>query len=587
MPPSALLRDPFCRALFWGALAAIAVVMTVPGRHAPLRAFLGLSAWLPIAMLLQRSWHAWHGRRVPRIAPGQWGGIALLGAGLAIGEYLMLGNRPVLGAWLTFNALPSTAAGLLALAVGAAVGIPLWARRGWGAVFESAGEVLEHGWEARHGWRKHLRPGKAPAAADIDSVDRLQQPTLSDFAIDDDDDAIQGLSTDDLPATTPPALEIAWPAGRVTDTDVLAPAEHAWQRSPRRTLPKIELPQLMENLQRVARTRPAAPAQAQSTALPVIDSAEIRARLREIHGERLAPAPRPIATAQPKPAQPVATTVIRNTAKAAAPAGKPVTSALAPATSTAHSAPPVALLPVMPAPAAVIMHAPRALHIEPDAGVLADDLLIELPEHAKPSTTPLPEVAPSLSWPQLDAGQPQTAPVFSGILERGLETAATVTTPASAQPAPVMPAPWFAALDEEISVATPAEAAVSDVAPWAAELIARRAAPPVPASPRPAPRHYDDSMLPPVSLLQPATVGGVSLSEEELIERGILIEERLAEFKVKVRVLDAYAGPVITRYEIEPAVGVRGAQVVNLMKDLARALGLVSIRVVETIPGKT
>ncbi|MDE2004042.1 MAG: DNA translocase FtsK, partial [Betaproteobacteria bacterium] len=49
----------------------------------------------------------------------------------------------------------------------------------------------------------------------------------------------------------------------------------------------------------------------------------------------------------------------------------------------------------------------------------------------------------------------------------------------------------------------------------------------------------------------------------------------------------AYPGPVITRYEVEPAVGVKGAQIVNLMKDLARALSVVSIRVVETIPGKS
>ena len=48
----------------------------------------------------------------------------------------------------------------------------------------------------------------------------------------------------------------------------------------------------------------------------------------------------------------------------------------------------------------------------------------------------------------------------------------------------------------------------------------------------------------------------------------------------------ASPGPVITRYEIEPATGVKGAQIVNLAKDLARSLSLVSIRVVETIPGK-
>jgi len=52
-------------------------------------------------------------------------------------------------------------------------------------------------------------------------------------------------------------------------------------------------------------------------------------------------------------------------------------------------------------------------------------------------------------------------------------------------------------------------------------------------------------------------------------------------------VLAAYPGPVITRYEIEPAVGVKGSQIVNLVKDLARALSVVSIRVVETIPGKS
>lgn len=96
-----------------------------------------------------------------------------------------------------------------------------------------------------------------------------------------------------------------------------------------------------------------------------------------------------------------------------------------------------------------------------------------------------------------------------------------------------------------------------------------------------------DACLPPVSLLQPPDSAMVSMSQDELIEGGILIEDKLAEFRVKVNVQDAYAGPVITRYEVQPAVGVRGGQVVSLMKDLARALGVVSIRVVETIPGKT
>lgn len=98
---------------------------------------------------------------------------------------------------------------------------------------------------------------------------------------------------------------------------------------------------------------------------------------------------------------------------------------------------------------------------------------------------------------------------------------------------------------------------------------------------------YSDFRLPQLNLLLPPDNNLETLSEEALAARGRLIEEKLAEFKVNVAVTDAYAGPVITRYEIEPAVGVRGNQIVNLSKDLARSLGLVSMRVVETIPGKT
>ena len=56
---------------------------------------------------------------------------------------------------------------------------------------------------------------------------------------------------------------------------------------------------------------------------------------------------------------------------------------------------------------------------------------------------------------------------------------------------------------------------------------------------------------------------------------------------MEVKVVAAYPGPVVTRYEIEPAVGVKGSQIINLVRDLARALSVVSIRVVETIPGKS
>ena len=96
-----------------------------------------------------------------------------------------------------------------------------------------------------------------------------------------------------------------------------------------------------------------------------------------------------------------------------------------------------------------------------------------------------------------------------------------------------------------------------------------------------------DSPLPPLALLDDAPSAQETVSQETLEFTSRLIERKLADFGVAVRVLAAYPGPVITRYEIEPAVGVKGAQIVNLVKDLARALSVVSIRVVETIPGKS
>lgn len=96
-----------------------------------------------------------------------------------------------------------------------------------------------------------------------------------------------------------------------------------------------------------------------------------------------------------------------------------------------------------------------------------------------------------------------------------------------------------------------------------------------------------DSKLPPLALLEDAPPSQEMVSNETLDYTSRLIERKLADFGVSARVLAAYPGPVITRYEIEPAVGVKGAQIVNLIKDLARALSVVSIRVVETIPGKS
>lgn len=95
-----------------------------------------------------------------------------------------------------------------------------------------------------------------------------------------------------------------------------------------------------------------------------------------------------------------------------------------------------------------------------------------------------------------------------------------------------------------------------------------------------------DSRLPLVALLDGAQQHQESVAPETLEMTSRLIEKKLKDFGVEVRVVAAMPGPVITRYEIEPATGVKGSQIVGLAKDLARSLSLVSIRVVETIPGK-
>ncbi len=94
-----------------------------------------------------------------------------------------------------------------------------------------------------------------------------------------------------------------------------------------------------------------------------------------------------------------------------------------------------------------------------------------------------------------------------------------------------------------------------------------------------------DSPLPPISLLDPADAVIERPSPDVLEFTSRLIERKLMDFNVAVKVVAAYPGPVITRYEIEPAVGVKGSTVVNLARDLARALSVTSIRIVETIPG--
>jgi len=94
--------------------------------------------------------------------------------------------------------------------------------------------------------------------------------------------------------------------------------------------------------------------------------------------------------------------------------------------------------------------------------------------------------------------------------------------------------------------------------------------------------------LPPLDLLDPNTNdpdAGYSTEALEALSR--LLELKLADFGISAEVVAVYPGPVITRFEIQPAAGVKVSRISNLAKDLARSLAVISVRVVEVIPGKS
>ncbi len=94
--------------------------------------------------------------------------------------------------------------------------------------------------------------------------------------------------------------------------------------------------------------------------------------------------------------------------------------------------------------------------------------------------------------------------------------------------------------------------------------------------------------VPSVGLLDPAELQTeIGYTEEQLEDMSRLLEVKLKDFGVIVEVVEVNPGPVITRFEIQPAPGVKSSKIVNLAKDLARSLAVLSVRVVEVIPGKS
>ncbi|MDR8027575.1 hypothetical protein KPA93_30670 [Burkholderia cenocepacia] len=244
-------------------------------------------------------------------------------------------------------------------------------------------------------------------------------------------------------------------------------------------------------------------------------------------------------------------------------------SALAPTTTAAAtpahpiaSAPVAAAGPLTPIGAATATQAPSIASV-PAAAPAATQTF---------TTSPAPAVSSS-GWSMSHdvTAAPTTAPLAATVPGANLPT--TPATVVSAPPSPAVP-----------PMGAPASHPIEATGPAQADTPAR--------PPRPnafefhAPASFNVE-LPTLDLLEPASDDVEMITDEHLAQTAQVIEQRLQEFKVPVTVVGASAGPVITRFEIEPALGVRGSQIVGLMKDLSRGLGLTSIRVVETIPGKT
>ncbi len=102
------------------------------------------------------------------------------------------------------------------------------------------------------------------------------------------------------------------------------------------------------------------------------------------------------------------------------------------------------------------------------------------------------------------------------------------------------------------------------------------------------PRYKKSSVIPKLSLLdKPTKSKRAEYNSQYLEARSKEVEERLADFGVSVRVVSVYPGPVVTRYEMTLAAGTKVSKISALVKDLARSLSVVSVRIVEVIPGKS
>ena len=164
--------------------------------------------------------------------------------------------------------------------------------------------------------------------------------------------------------------------------------------------------------------------------------------------------------------------------------------------------------------------------------------------------------------------------------------AARIKTPL-VPPKPVAVEP--AVVEEEISVG----AMITQIKQSAESLLPATKAKPAAKKKVPKPikrsRNSDEPLeVPDFDLLDEPTAGRqIGFTSDQLSQLSGLLETKLADFGIKAEVKSVLPGPVVTRFEIQPAAGVKVSRISNLVKDLARSLAVISVRVVEVIPGKS
>ncbi|WP_261390062.1 DNA translocase FtsK 4TM domain-containing protein [Ferrimonas balearica] len=172
--------------------------------------------------------------------------------------------------------------------------------------------------------------------------------------------------------------------------------------------------------------------------------------------------------------------------------------------------------------------------------------------------------------PVRKSGEPWQEPEFEPVID-----AEPVLDP-DVRVEPELTPPWVIGPEEQEEVAVPASKPALE--PYLQEALDKSGTtlPEAPSTP-----------MPTLELLDRPNKSQNPISQEELDAIARLVEAKLLDFNVTAQVVDVHPGPVITRFELDLAPGVKVSKITNLAKDLARALSAVSVRVVEVIPGKS